>query len=313
MTVLERFYEGDIRALSRIISHIENGREGYRDVLSRLYDRVGSSLRLGITGPPGAGKSTLVNCLAHRLLKQGHKVGVVAVDPTSPFTGGALLGDRVRMSDFPTDGSFYFRSMATRGASGGLANATDNVTIAYDAFGFDVTLLETVGVGQVELDIVDSCDTVAVVVVPESGDSVQTMKAGLMEIADIFCVNKSDRPGAERIISELRQMLKMRKPPEDKWSIPVVRTVATSTDGVEELEEAINKHRAHMGESGFFEKRRRYQIRKKILTVLRNRFQNEFVDRLREQGDLDQAVDEILAKKTNPFEVGDNLYRRFSA
>ncbi|MCB2230730.1 methylmalonyl Co-A mutase-associated GTPase MeaB [bacterium] len=309
MTVLERFLEGDIRALSRLISHVENRSDGYLELLSRLYPKVGGAVRIGVTGPPGAGKSTLVNCLAHRLLKEGLKVGVIAVDPTSPFTGGALLGDRVRMADFPTDGSFYFRSMATRGASGGLAGATDNVTILYDAFGFDVTLLETVGVGQVELDIVDSCDTVAVVVVPESGDSVQTMKAGLMEIADLFCVNKADRPGADRILSELRQMLKMRKPSADKWSIPVVKTVATSTEGVEELYETITKHQEHMKAEGAFDERRRRQIHKKLTRILQVRFSRIVEERLPESANIEQIIQDIYDGKTDPFSASDRILK----
>ncbi len=309
MTVLERFNEGDIRALSRLVSHVENRTDGYLDVLSRLYEKVGGAIRIGITGPPGAGKSTLVNCLAHRLLKDGLKVGVIAVDPTSPFTGGALLGDRVRMAEFPTDGSFYFRSMATRGASGGLAGATDNVTILYDAFGFDVTLLETVGVGQVELDIVDSCDTVAVIVVPESGDSVQTMKAGLMEIADLFCVNKSDRPGADRILSELRQMLKMRKPSPDQWSVPVVKTIATSTEGIEELHGTITKHREHMQAVGAFEQRRRRQIRKKLTRILQVRFSRIVEERLPESTNIEQVIEDIYEGKTDPFTASDRILK----
>lgn len=309
MTVLERFYEGDIRALSRLISHVENRSDGYLDVLSLLYQKVGGAVRIGITGPPGAGKSTLVNGLAHRLLAEGRKVGVIAVDPTSPFTGGALLGDRVRMADYPTDGSFYFRSMATRGASGGLAGATDNVTILYDAFGFDVTLIETVGVGQVELDIVDSCDTVAVVVVPESGDSVQTMKAGLMEIADLFCVNKADRPGADRILSELRQMLKMRKASPDQWSIPVVKTIATSTEGIAELHETITKHSEHMRTSGAFDQRRRRQIHKKLTRILQVRFSRIVEERLPESANIEQIIDDIYAGKADPFTASDKILK----
>lgn len=235
MTVLERFRRGEIRGLSRIVSFVENREAGFQELLGHLYTKAGHSLRIGVTGPPGAGKSTLVDGLAAHFLKDGKRVGIVAVDPTSPFTGGALLGDRVRMNQMPADGSVYFRSMATRGATGGLAGATDNVAVVYDAFGFDVTLIETVGVGQVELDIVDSCDSVVVVLVPESGDAVQTMKAGLMEIADIFCINKSDRPGAERIAADLKQMLDTRKAKDDDWRIPIVSTEAITSKNVDRL------------------------------------------------------------------------------
>ncbi|HSG99911.1 MAG TPA: methylmalonyl Co-A mutase-associated GTPase MeaB, partial [candidate division Zixibacteria bacterium] len=193
MTTLERFQQGDISALARIITHVENRQPGYRELLSRLYRFDRKAVRIGLTGPPGAGKSTLVDCLSRRLTTAGKKVAVVAVDPSSPFTGGALLGDRVRYHEDVKDGSHFFRSMATRGSQGGLSGATDNVALVLDAFGFDFILIETVGVGQVELDIVDNCDLVVVILVPESGDAVQTLKAGLTEIADIFVVNKSDR------------------------------------------------------------------------------------------------------------------------
>lgn len=311
MTVLERFYDGDVRALSRVVSYIENMHDGYEEVLGRLYTKVGRSLRLGVTGPPGSGKSTLVNCLARGYLQSGKRVGVIAVDPTSPFTGGALLGDRVRMTDFPTDGSFYFRSMATRGHPGGLAAASDNITVVYDAFGFDLTLIETVGVGQVELDVVDTCDTVVVVIVPESGDSVQTMKAGLMEIADIFVVNKSDRPGAERIAAELKGMLDTRRKIEGAWPVPIVPTEATNNKGIETLADNIEAHIAFIRDNGHFEAHRKEQIKKKILAFLRHRFQREFLQKLDATTGLDAIVEDILSGKTNPYATGDELYNRF--
>ena len=276
MSVIDSFFAGDIRALSRTVSHIENRQEGYQKLLSRLYSRSGKAVRIGITGPPGAGKSTLVNGLARRFLADGKKVGVIAVDPTSPFTGGALLGDRVRLGNFPTDGTFYFRSMATRGATGGLADATDNVTVIYDAFGFDVTLAETVGVGQVELDIIDTCDSSVVVIVPEFGDSVQTMKAGLTEIADIFCVNKSDRPGAEQLASDLEQAVMLQARSSAEWQVPVIATEAINDKNLDNLHDAIIKHLEYLRETSRFAANRREQVRKKILHLIRNRFQMEY-------------------------------------
>jgi len=295
-----------------MVSFIENRRQGYRDILARMYGSVGRSLRIGITGPPGAGKSTLVNGLIHEFLKDQQKVGVVAVDPTSPFTGGALLGDRVRLNDFPVDGRVYFRSMATRGASGGLAAATQNVTVVYDAFGFDITLIETVGVGQVELDIVDACDAVVVVMVPESGDAVQTMKAGLMEIANVFCVNKADRQGAERIISELRQSMEQRKSEDDTWRIPVIPTEAITRKNIDKLAGNIGSFIDTARTSGRFDQHRLGQIKKQIMNILQNRFQREFVDRLAGQVEFDRIINEIAHGHSDPYSVGDKLYQKFS-
>lgn len=312
MTLFESFQQGDIRALSRLVSHVENRADGYQKLLEKMYAKVGRALRVGITGPPGSGKSTLVNLLTHEFIARQQRVGIIAVDPSSPFTGGALLGDRVRMNEFPSDGRVYFRSMATRGATGGLAAATDNVTIVYDAFGFDITLIETVGVGQVELDIIDTCDVVVVVIVPESGDAVQTMKAGLMEIADIFCVNKSDRPGAERIAAELRMAMETRKRIEGAWAPSVIATEAVNRKGIDRLHNEIHRFVDFARSSGQFEKHRREQVRRKILSVLKARFQQEFLDKLASEGHVDEAIEKILNGTDNPYRIGDRLYQQFT-
>ena len=311
MTLLEKFYKGDKRALSKIISYIENRENGYRDLLGELYKISGNSIRLGITGPPGAGKSTLVNALIRQFLKDDKKVGIIAVDPTSPFTGGALLGDRVRMNEFPLEGNVFFRSMATRGASGGLASSTSNVTVAYDAFGFDITIIETVGVGQVELDIIDACDSVVVALVPESGDAVQTMKAGLMEIADIFVVNKSDRPNADRIVNDLRQALETRYHDEHTWMIPVISTVAVEDKNIDKLYSGILEHIEYSKNNNLFEAHRKKQLKKKVINIIKNHFENEFLMKVSDFTDFDAILNDIADGKTNPYKIGKELFDKF--
>ena len=312
MDILDRFLQGDIRALSRVITLVENRVEGYREVLGRLYRKAGRAVKIGLTGPPGAGKSSLVNCLVNQLIDEGVKVGVVAVDPSSPFTGGALLGDRVRMNEFPIDGRVYFRSMASRGATGGLSAATDNVSVVLDAFGFDFILIETVGVGQVELDIVDACDTVVVIIVPESGDAVQTMKAGLMEVADIMVVNKADRQGAESLAAELKYTLHLRKTAKDAWAVPVLTTQANQSINVDKLRGRIREHLEFIKANKHFDDHRRLQIQKKILAILSHRFRQEFLDRLTDQVDFDTIVDDVYHGHADPYQVSEKLYQKYA-
>jgi len=271
-------------ALAKAISLVENARNGYEALLSELHPTVGAAHRIGLTGPPGAGKSTLAEQLIHGYRARDKTVAVVAVDPTSPFSGGALLGDRIRMESVTLDPGVYIRSMAARGALGGLATTTTEVCDVLDAFGFDRILIETVGVGQSELTIAASADTSVLVLVPESGDGIQVLKAGVMEIADVFVVNKADRPGAERLVQEVDVMLGLRSgsayrriaphhsplepganPPapaetDDGWSPAVLTTVAVTGEGVEQLIDTVERHYAQLTRSGALEARRRERL-----------------------------------------------------
>ncbi len=307
--LLTRFLDGDPRALARAISLVENEAPGYRQMLSSLYHRTGQARKVGVTGSPGAGKSTLVDELAKLLVAQGKTLGIIAVDPTSPFTGGALLGDRVRMQDLGTHKDVFIRSMASRGSVGGLAQTTREVSIVLDAFGKDLLLIESVGVGQVTLDIAEVVDTTVVVLVPESGDGIQAMKAGLMEIADIFVINKADREGADRIAIELEAVLGLQRAKDD-WDYPVVKTEARKGLGVDLLLEHICRHGKHLAQSGNLKKRKQDLVRCEIIQLLCERIQDDVERRLLQDDRLDGIVDEILRGKLDPYRAADQLLER---
>ncbi|MGQ0814916.1 MAG: methylmalonyl Co-A mutase-associated GTPase MeaB [Gemmatimonadota bacterium] len=294
-------------ALARAITIVENRRDGYLELLGDLHVSLGHAHRIGITGPPGAGKSTLSAALIQHFRAHGETVGVVAVDPTSPFTGGALLGDRIRMNELSLDEGVFIRSMATRGSLGGLALTTKEVADVLEAFGFDRVLIETVGVGQSELDIAAAADTTLVMLVPESGDAIQTMKAGLMEIADVFDVNKADRPGADRLARAIDMMLHYRVAAPAGWAIPVVQTVAESGKGVPELALALDKHRAWLTDSGELTRRRQRRYRDRVREAVERRLQDVAWQEKGGQRILDAALADLEGGKTTPYDVADRI------
>jgi LAO/AO transport system kinase len=292
------------------MSLVENGAPEAEALLDGIYGKKSPAPRVGITGPPGAGKSTLVAEYAVLLRKDGRRVGVVAVDPTSPYTGGAILGDRVRMSELSTDPGVFIRSMATRGSLGGLAARTEELCELLSAWGSDITLIETVGVGQSELDVAQAADTTLVVLTPESGDAIQSLKAGLMEIADVFVVNKSDHTGADQLTAAIRSALALRPPAP--WRPPIVRTIATERSGIDEMHRAIEAHRAFLTEPGPSEGIRREKIRSRLKNAVRERLLEQAWER-RGLGDLlDRAADEVLQGSVSPYRAARNLIERMT-
>lgn len=271
MDLVERMLAGDQRALAQLMSHVERQMADVPDIMRRIGPALGRGYCIGITGPPGAGKSTITDKVTAYARHQGQTVGIIAVDPTSPFSGGALLGDRIRMQQHYLDPGVFIRSLATRGSHGGIPQTTQGLCKLLDAFGKDVILIETVGVGQTEIDIVETADTTVVVLVPESGDTIQTMKAGIMEIADLFVVNKADRDGAEHVLRELR-LLVHTHPRSDWWETPVLATQAHHNVGIPELYAAIMRHRQTLNDTGQLLLRRRQHRHREFLTLLQEHY-----------------------------------------
>jgi LAO/AO transport system kinase len=298
---IEQLRSGDPRVLARTISTIENHHPGWVVLLKQLFPHTGRARTIGLTGAPGAGKSTLVDQLAKYYRKENRTVGIIAVDPTSPYTGGAILGDRIRMQEHFSDPGIYIRSMATRGSLGGLARTTADVAMVMDASGRDVVMIETVGVGQDEIDIVRVADITVVILVPGMGDDVQTIKAGIMEIADIFVINKSDREGAERVEREIRalQSLATRA---DNWTPPIVKTVATEGKGVTELAAAIREYESYLQNENLLLQRRIQNWETRLLEMLRDTLLEKARTAVSD-GEMSRLAAEIAEHKRDPYSV----------
>ena len=307
-TLSERVLAGDPRAIARAISYIEDESPSGAEIVRRLFPKTGHAYLVGVTGPPGAGKSTLVDRITAQYRKAGKTIGVVAVDPTSPYSGGAILGDRVRMQAHAGDEGVFIRSMATRGHLGGLARATGEVAVVLDAAGKDIVIIETVGVGQDEVDIVRTADISIVMIVPGTGDEVQALKAGIMEIADIFVVNKADREGADRTVMSIQAMQAMHTFADGEWRPPILKTEATSGLGVPELLETIEKFRQHtLATQG---SRRRARAEWRLRELLGHRFIEHVEKQVLAAGEFEQILERIAARETDPYSAVDGIFAR---
>ncbi len=304
-TEVQRLLKGERRALARVISLVENGTAEGRSALKLLYPRTGRAHTVGITGPSGSGKSTLLSVLAQEYRSRGRTVGIVAVDPSSPFTHGALLGDRIRMQELTSDPGVFVRSMATRGYLGGLAAATSEVVAVLDAAGKDVVFIETVGAGQDEVEVASTAQTTIVVNTPATGDAVQTLKAGILEIADVLVVNKADLPGADTLAGQLTALSSLG--PSGDPATPVLMTVATTRKGIGELADAIDEHRRHLVESGELDRHRRAQARHQLLAAARHHLLDELLRVAEKDGRLDALVDAVADRSLDPHAAARKL------
>jgi len=313
--IVERLLSGDRRALARMVTLIENESPQAHLFLAELHQHAGRAHIIGVTGAPGAGKSTLVTRLVRELRRRERRVGVVAVDPTSPFTGGAILGDRIRMMELAGDPNVFIRSMASRGSLGGLSSSTRDVVRAMDAAGYDPIIIETVGTGQAEVEVMRAAQTVLVVTAPGMGDEVQAIKAGILEIADIFVVSKADKPGADQTVAELAMLLSLdpNRRLHDKtktyWRIPVLKTSAIKDQGITQLVDAIQQHRQYLEESGMLANRAQRQVRSEVESLVLHAVLNALRDELTED-EWQMVLEDITTRQRNPYNVANELQER---
>ena len=301
----ERLLAGDKRALARAITLVENDDPEGWDLVRQVYPQTGGATMVGFTGPPGVGKSTLIGALVAHARKADRQVAVLSIDPSSPFTKGALLGDRIRLTEHFLDSGVFIRSMATRGSLGGLSEATLQAALLMDASGRDDIMLETVGIGQAEVNIIDHADTVVLVLMPGAGDSIQALKAGVMEIPDVIVVNKSDHPLTDTMVREIRGVLSLGS--QEGWQVPIVRTEASRGEGIEELSEQIAAHRAHIEEEGTLSERRRRNLMNEVVALAANRLRRQLEESIHEEESVEKLLDEVVARRLDPATAATKL------
>jgi len=307
MSIAKRILEGDIRAASRLMRDIDDRMPSALEPLKELYPKTGRAYIIGITGPPGSGKSTVVDKMVDIFRKEGKSVGIVAVDPTSPFSGGAILGDRIRMQRHATDEGVFIRSLATRGCLGGLTRSTQDIINVMDAMGRDIILVETVGVGQDEVEIVNTAHTSIVILVPGLGDDIQAIKAGIIEIGDLFVINKCDREGADRIERDLRMVLEMGRRREDGWEPLIFRTEAIVGKGIFELVYGIYRHKQALEQNNAMGKKLRERTKTTFLEILESEVMAHFMEKMEKKGELEKIIDDITTRRADPYSVAEKI------
>ena len=307
MSLAKLILQGDIRAASRLMRDIDDRVPSALESLKELYPNTGRAYIIGITGPPGSGKSTLVDKMIDILRKDGKSVGIVAVDPTSPFSGGAILGDRIRMQRHATDEGVFIRSLATRGCLGGLTRSTQDIINVMDAMGKDIILVETVGVGQDEVEVVNTAHTSIVVLVPGLGDDIQAIKAGIIEIGDLFVINKSDREGADKMERDLLMVLEMGRRRDDSWEPLIYKTEAISGKGVFELVYGIYRHKQALEQSQGLEKKLRERTKTTFLEILRTEVMSRFIEKMEKEGEWDKIIDDLMYRRIDPYSMAERV------